>query len=114
MSEVKRYLELNRKYLEEAENLLNKGDHVQASEKLWGAAAEIVKAVASKRGLELKSHRELWEFVTKLDNERPQLNLLKLFHIANSLHINFYENWMTPEAVTKGAEAVKELIEKLQ
>ena len=114
MGEAERYLELNRKYLEEAEEFLAKGDYVQASEKLWGAAAEMVKAVASKGELELKSHRDLWEFVTKLDNERPELNLLKLFHVANSLHINFYENWMTPEAVTKGAEAVKELIEKLR
>lgn len=114
MSDVERYLELNRKYLEEAEGFLTKGDYVQASEKLWGAAAEMVKAVASKRGLELKSHRDLWGFVTRLDNERPELNLLKLFHVANSLHVNFYENWMTPEAVTKGAEAVKEFIEKLR
>lgn len=114
MGDAERYLKLNRKYLEDAEKFLAKGDHAQASEKLWGATAEMVKAVASKRGVELKSHRDLWGFVTKLDGERPKLNLLKLFHIANSLHINFYENWMTPEAVTKGAEAVKELIEKLR
>lgn len=114
MGDAERYLKLNRKYLEDAEKFLAEGDHAQASEKLWGATAEMVKAVASKRGVELKGHRDLWGFVTKLDGERPELNLLKLFHIANSLHINFYENWMTPEAVTKGAEAVKELIEKLR
>lgn len=40
------YRRLNGKYLKDADALLQKGDYVQASEKLWGAAAEIVKPVA--------------------------------------------------------------------
>ena len=54
-------MRLNDKYLQEAEALLDKGDYVQASEKFWGAAAEVVKAVAVKRGIELKSHGELMD-----------------------------------------------------
>ena len=33
------YLKLNNKYLDEAEELIKRKDYVQASEKLWGAAA---------------------------------------------------------------------------
>jgi len=36
-----------------------KGDYVQASEKAWGAAAQIVKAVAAKAGKELRSRGDL-------------------------------------------------------
>ena len=36
-----------------------------ASEKLWGASAEVVKVVAAKRGIKLKTHGDLWNFVSK-------------------------------------------------
>lgn len=78
----------------------------RASGKPWGAAAEVVKAMASKRGVVLESHGGLWEFATKLDGERPELSLLRLFHIADGLRANFYENWMALKAVAKGAGAV--------
>lgn len=105
---------MNRKYLEEAEKYLAKGDSVQASEKLWGASAEIVKAVAAHRGLELKTHAALWEFTTKLSLELRDPEILRLFAIANYLHQNFYENVMTLEAVKECAEVVKQFIEKVE
>lgn len=111
---AKHYLDLNRKYLREAEGLLVKGDSVQASEKLWGASAEIVKAVAAQRGLELKTHADLWEFTTKLSSELGDPEILKLFATANYLHQNFYENVMTLEAVRASAEAVNQFIERVE
>ncbi len=50
------YVRLNGKYLAEALSLLRKGDLSQASEKLWGAFAEMVKAVAAQRGVALGTH----------------------------------------------------------
>ena len=47
--------DLAERFLREAEELLAKGDHLQASEKAWGAAAQMVKAVAAEKGKELKS-----------------------------------------------------------
>ncbi len=60
---------LAEKFLREAEELLAKGDYVQASEKAWGAAAQIVKAVAAKKGKELRSHGDLWRFVLEVAGE---------------------------------------------
>jgi len=111
---AKHYFNLNRKYLKEAEEFLAKGDSVQASEKLLGAAAEIVKTVAAKRGIELRSHRDLWEFVDKLADELDDPDIVKLFSIANTLHQNFYEDWMPLSAVKRDSEAVKQLNEKLE
>ena len=105
---------LMRKYVKEAEDLLAKGDHVQASEKLWGAAAEVVKEIAAKRGVELRTHGDLWEFVTKLRIELKDPELSRLFLQANYLHQNFYEGILPLEAVIDGAEAVKEFIGKLE
>ena len=44
------YVRLSEKYLRDAEEFLAKGDYVQASKKLWGAASLMVKAVAASRG----------------------------------------------------------------
>jgi len=107
-------LNLHRKYLEEAETLILKGDHVQASEKLWGAAAEIVKAVGALRGIELKTHGDLFQYVAKLRDELKDPELSRLFHVANSLHQNFYEGNQPASFVTDGAEAVKQLAAKLE
>jgi len=108
------YLKLNNKYLEEAEELIKRRDYVQASEKLWGAAAEMVKVAAAKRGIVLKSHRELYKFVVKLKTELEEPELARLFAAAAALHQNFYEDWLPPEAVVDYAEAVRELVMKLR
>ena len=114
MEKAKNYFDLNRRYLQEGESLLAKGDSAQASEKLWGASAEILKALAAQRGLELRTHAELWSFATKLSSELGDPEILKLFATANYLHQNFYENAMTLEAVRASAEAVKQFIEKVE
>jgi hypothetical protein len=79
-----------------------------------GAAAGIVKAVAAKRGVELKSHGELHGFVTKLGKELDDPKLAMLFGTAATLHQNFYEDWLPPETVLDYAEAVRQLVERLK
>jgi HEPN domain-containing protein len=103
---------LAEKFLQEAEELLAKGDYVQASEKAWGAAAQIVKAVAAKKGKELRSHGDLWRFVSEIAGEDRELR--RLWRTANSLHQNFYEGWMPPEDVKYAVEDVKQFVERLK
>jgi hypothetical protein len=60
---------------------LAKGDYTQASEKLCGAPAEIVRAVAARRGIKLSAHKSLTKFVVGLDEEHPRLNLATEFSV---------------------------------
>ena len=108
------HLELCEKYLKEAEKLLAEGDYSQASEKGWGAAAQIVKALAAREGKTLRSHRELWEYVDELVERFGDAEVRRLWHAANALHQNFYENWMTPKSVAAALEDVKLLVGKLR
>lgn len=80
----------SQEYLVDARRELDDGDYPQASEKLWGAAAEMVKAVAETRG---------WPHI---------------FRAAGFLHTNFYERWLPPEDVKQAAGEVELLIDKLQ
>jgi hypothetical protein len=108
------HLRLCEKYLKEAEEFLRKGDGVQAGEKAWGAAAQMLKAAAAKMGKELRSHAMLWEFVEEISEELGDEELLTLWHVANSLHINFYESWATLHAVERGVKEIEKLVEKLR
>jgi HEPN domain-containing protein len=104
--------DLAEKFLREAEELSAKGDYLQASEKAWGAAAQIVKAVAAKAGRELRSRGDLWRFVSEVAGEDRELR--RLWSRANSLHQNFYEGWTPPEDVKYAVEDVKQFVERLK
>ena len=108
------YLKLNGRYLRESQKLLVKGDYAQASEKLWVAMAEIIKAVAAKRGVELGTHRRLGEFISKLQKEHPDWDLVPAFGLGNALHTNFYEDWLPPGPCGNVRPRVRQFIENLR
>jgi len=66
LEEVELHLRLSEKLLAEAEELLRKGDYIQASEKAWGVATHVVKALATKEGRKLENHRDLWRYTSEL------------------------------------------------
>lgn len=107
------YMALNGKYLEDAEALLAQGDYSQASEKLWGATAALVKAAAATRRWRHSSHRDLREVIGRLYRDTRDEDLLRLFSVAEALHANFYENYMAGDVVRVHAADVRRLVEKL-
>ena len=78
---------------------LEAGDRRQASEKGWGGAAQIVKACAQLRGWPHEAHWLLNQAVDRLVQETSDRELYDLFGAAQNLHTNFYEMWISEEAV---------------
>ena len=109
-----RYLEKSRVYFRQAHDELAKGDLSQASEKGWGAAAEIVKAFAEGNGREHHGHREIQSTVNGLVEQTNDPELGNLFDIAAELHRNFYEDWMSAQRVQWGIVAVERFISKVE
>ncbi len=66
----------------------------QASEKGWGAAALILKAVAAERQWQHDTHRMLFANVRRLAGEARNEAVQDGFNAASTLHRNFYEGWM--------------------
>ena len=108
------YAELNRKYLREVDDLLRKHDLTQASEKLWGAFVDAIKAVAEGRSQKLGTHRSIAQFVLTLEKEYPELRLHDAFRHAEGLHTNFFEDQLPEESVRLSAEVVRGAIERLR
>ena len=108
------HLKLCEKYLHDASYLLSKKDYMQAGEKLWGAAAQIVKAVAAKKGIKLDTHAKLWDFVAELRVKLGDPEIGRLWSSASSLHKNFYKAQVRPELVEDYTQDVERLVENLE
>lgn len=114
MTQDEKYSSASRGFLAQAREELDRGDLAQASEKGWGAAAQMVKSIADKRGWPHDGHASLFRVIRRLADDTGDTQLVRLFQIANSLHINFYENWIPSDSVGESLEAVEELVEKLE
>ena len=108
------YQTASRHLLAQAHEELAAGDTRQASEKGWGAAAQIVKSVAEQRGWEHRNHAALYRVVRRLADETGDEDIRRLFDIAGNLHVNFYENWNNAENVAGGIADVARLLDKLE
>jgi len=109
------YWEAAETLLRRAEEELGRGDLRQASEKIWGAAALAVKALAYEReGRRLASHGEMWEYVAQIAREAGDGQLRRLWRSATSMHINFYEGWATVEHVGDALDDVRALMNRLK
>ena len=108
------YRSQSRVYRTQADEELAKGDLCQASEKGWGAAAEMVKAAADERDLTHDTHRDLFLAVNRLAAETGDMDLPMLFQTANGLHRNFYEGWLERDTVERSLGQVTELVTRVE
>ena len=113
-AQMQKYKEASRHLLVQANEEFAAGDFRQASEKGWGAAAQIVKAVAENRGLQHNNHYRLFQIVAELAEELGDTDISRFFAVANSLHTNFYEDWMPSEIIRVGLDDVDRLLAKLE
>ena len=82
------------------------GDVLQASEKLWGAAAHAITAVAKQRGLEHGTHRTMINSARQIADEVEDERLRSGVLAAQHFHSNFYNGTMEPEDVEYGRPLV--------
>ena len=110
---TQQYQQASEHFLAQARQELADGDLPQASEKGWGATAQILKAIAEQRGWEHNRHRHYHRIISRLRAETGDGDIRRLFGVANLLHENFYENDMETDDVTDGLDDVEALMDKL-
>ena len=107
------YQQASQRFLVQARAELTAGDLPQASEKGWGAAAQMLKAVAEQRGWEHGKHRHLSRVASRIRSEMGDRDVYRFFSVANDLHGNFYENEMSPEDIAESLDDVQALLDRL-
>ena len=108
------YREQSRVFLAQASEELARGDLRQASEKGWGAAAQIVKAAAESRGWEHHRHILLFRTARALADESDDPELRRLFAVADELHGNFYDGLLNAEEISTNLSDVALLVDKVE
>ena len=86
----------------------------QAGEKYWGSVTALLNAIGELRGWDYHSHRDYDVIIDKLYEEAHDKSLLINFRIAEALHANFYQNFMSKEGIEAHRQAVLELMGKLK
>ena len=82
-------------FLAESDREFAEGNHLQASEKLWGAATHAVMAAAQQRGwMHDSSHRALHEAAKRLSDDHGDITIALGFGIAEKFHGNFHYDYM--------------------
>ena len=114
MQKTTTYREKSRNYLSQAHQELANADLEQASEKGWGAAAQMLKAIAQQRGWRNSTHRDLSGVVWALRRETGDLELSVQFSAASSLHVNFYEIEHPADYIEDLLQQVARLVDRLE
>lgn len=107
------HLAVSRQFIQQADEELERGDYLQASEKAWGAATRALKNIAIQRGWDHTRHKHLYRAVRLLVEETGDREIRLYFNSAEQLHANFYEGWMDDVTVRDNIEDVKLLLGKL-
>ena len=110
------YIRQSEVYFAQAKDELERQDLRQAAEKGWGAASQMVKAVAHSRGWDHHHHAELLNAVGFLVQETQNMSIQDGFNAAQALHQSFYEGGLHAIAVAHNLNQVdtfRQLIRQL-
>ncbi|MDE2938643.1 MAG: hypothetical protein OXR67_06950 [Chloroflexota bacterium] len=91
-----RYEEISRHLLQQAEEELDNGDVLQASEKIWLAVAHGLKAIAQHRGWNHRYHNHLRAIESFLSLEWNRPDWETTFGSIENMHTNAYEHQRFP------------------
>lgn len=83
-----------RDFLVASDREFDAGDHLQGSEKLYGAATQVIIAICQQRGWKYNSHRSMKWAVAELSRELGDIMLTGGFVAAENFHRNFFHDHM--------------------
>ena len=91
---VEEHVQTARVFLDESDTLFGEGEVLQGSEKVWGAAAHAVMAIAQQRGWAYDSHRNMKNAVEPScpKSTGDAVHTAIAFAVAEKFHINFYHH----------------------
>ena len=114
--QVDSYAAQGRDFLGKAQEYLAAGDLHQASEKGWGAAAHMAKAVALTQGWPYERHSHFHQVMNRARNLTGNDRLRLLHGRAEVLHVNFYEikESLDQETIREDLTNIAELLDILE
>ncbi len=91
---ARKFIEQRNQYFNNAKESISKKEFRKASELLWGAITQTLKALAALRGIEIAKHSEFFSLMERLAKERDDPAIYYNFVDLNALHRNFYDDFI--------------------
>ena len=110
------YRQQARIFLAKSQEYLGEGDLHQASEKGWGAAAWMAKAVAEAQGWEYRRHDHYFDVMNRAQDLSGDARLDDLRGRAHELHGFFYTRgrFLRPDVIGRSLERMAILLDILE
>lgn len=103
----------SRRMLEHAAEMIAQEDRLQASEKIWGAAAHRLKEIAKERKWPNRSHADGWAIIRYIANQSGKPQIADIFGLADTTHQNFYEDQIPLEELSARLDRIHVLLDLL-
>jgi len=100
-------------YRSNADLAVAKAEYCKASELLWGALTQQIKALAAKYNITIGKHGEFFDFMRQIAEELNDQALYTEFVHLNALHRNFYDEMIPPDVFPEYYERAVTLIDRL-
>ena len=112
-SPPERYEEISRHLLQQAQVELDRGDILQASNKVWGATAHAVKAVCQRMGWNHHAHNHLSAAANYVASQTGRDDLRLAFGYLEALHANYYEHQRGADEIRTGLTNARFFIQEM-
>ncbi|MBN1762981.1 MAG: PaREP1/PaREP8 domain-containing protein [Methanomicrobia archaeon] len=109
---VEQYWIKSEKYYNNALKHAAHGEFTKASELLWGAVTQSLRALATMRGIYIRSHKGYSSLTFLLSQELKDREFHKTFKFLEDLHENFYEEKIDPKEFPIYREAAEDFLKK--
>ena len=100
-------------FLTKSDSYFAEGDVPQGSEKLWGAAAHAVMAVAQERGWDYGSHYAIRQVALRLADEMEDERISLGLGVAEKFNANFYHNFMEDSGLDMNRPLAQRFVERM-
>ncbi|MDE2787032.1 MAG: hypothetical protein OXL37_10255 [Chloroflexota bacterium] len=108
-------VQISRRLIRQAPGELERGDRLQATEKVWGALAQMLKAHGQQRGwLDLEGHRTVGHIAIQLAAEYDDIDVADAYVAADNGYRNFYDNEMSPPEIEGIIAVVARVVPELE
>ena len=109
-----RYFRLSQRFLKHAQEQLDLGDTLQASEKAYGAVSHAVKSYGELRGWNHSNHHRVGLILDQLSEEREDSDFVTHYLAVKALHDNYFEYELSTVRVQGGLVAASALMDRLE
>ena len=108
------HVQMSKRFQEHTAIEIGKRNRLQASEKIWASVAQMLKAIAKRRGCTNLSHTDLGYISAQLGRENDaEGEYAKYYLSVAQLHSNFYENGFGLVTIKGAREKAEEFIKLL-